>query len=422
MSISSKTASSKTPLIQWKKLPKLQKTPKISICTPTYNRRPFIPFIMKCVMHQTYPLNRIEWIVVDDGTDCVKDLFDEFIANAGTIASNICVKYIGPEIIGEGIKLTLGEKRNMTHKYATGDVIVYMDDDDYYPPERISHAVKMLQNNPKAWISGSSELHIYFKHINKMFQFGPYGPKHATAASFAFRRELLEQTSYQNEACLAEERHFLQNNTIPFVQLDVRKTILVFSHNHNSFDKKQSLNDPANSMFIKPSMYSVDDFIKQPDLKQFYMIDIEQCLENYHPGELKNKQDVLKQLEEMRINRLKKSSEFYINAQKEAHTNLQIQSVIQTIMSVKPYKQKEESSIVKVSNDKQELDKKIKYYQSKLIELGETPQIISTKDKDNDNDNDNDTNEMLNRYMYMQHLENQLKNKIQEKIREKNKK
>ena len=40
-----------------------------------------------------------------------------------------------------------------------------MDDDDYYPPERISHAVSTLQKNPKALCAGSSTMYIYFKHI-----------------------------------------------------------------------------------------------------------------------------------------------------------------------------------------------------------------------------------------------------------------
>jgi len=28
-------------------------------------------------MAQEYPKSRMEWIVLDDGTDCVKDIFDE---------------------------------------------------------------------------------------------------------------------------------------------------------------------------------------------------------------------------------------------------------------------------------------------------------------------------------------------------------
>ena len=51
--------------------------PFVSVCTPTYNRRPFIHVIKQCFQSQTYPKHLIEWIVVDDGSDKVEDLLHE---------------------------------------------------------------------------------------------------------------------------------------------------------------------------------------------------------------------------------------------------------------------------------------------------------------------------------------------------------
>ena len=64
--------------------------------------------------------------------------------------------------------MTLGKKRNLMHEKSSGAILVYMDDDDYYPPTRISHAVEKLTKNPNADCAGSSEIYIYFKHIEKM--------------------------------------------------------------------------------------------------------------------------------------------------------------------------------------------------------------------------------------------------------------
>jgi glycosyltransferase involved in cell wall biosynthesis len=50
--------------------------------------------------------------------------------------------------------MPLGQKRNIMHSHARGDIIVYMDDDDYYPPERVEHAVDMLTKNPQALCAG----------------------------------------------------------------------------------------------------------------------------------------------------------------------------------------------------------------------------------------------------------------------------
>jgi len=268
--------------------------PLVSVCTPTYNRRPFIPTMLSCFLNQTYPKSRIEWIIVDDGTDKVRDVIE---------AANIPqIKYFAlPD------KLTLGAKRNFMHSHCNGSIIVYMDDDDYYPPERISHAVDKLQENRNALCAGSSEIYIYFKHIKKMKQFGPYGPNHATAGTFAFRSELLKMTKYEETAAVAEERAFLKDYTIPFVQLDPMKTILVFSHEHNTFDKRKLLNNPHPD-FVKDSPKTVNDFIKlekEEGIKRFFMEEIDGLLAKYEPGEPKMKPDVLKQIAEIETSRAK---------------------------------------------------------------------------------------------------------------------
>ena len=256
-----------------------QLKPLVSICTPTFNRRPFFPFIIKCFENQDYPKDRLEWIIIDDGTDPVEDI----------VSVVPQVKYYRYEK-----KMSLGEKRNLMHEKATGSILVYMDDDDYYPPDRVSHAVETLEKNPRALCAGSSEMYIYFKHIHKMIQFGPYGPNHATAATFAFRRELLNQTKYEDDAAVGEEKQFLKNYTIPFVQLDPMKTILVFSHVHNSFDKKTLLDKP--NQYVKESTKKVSDFIKDENIVRFFMTDIDTLLNSYQPGRPENKPDVVKQI------------------------------------------------------------------------------------------------------------------------------
>ena len=48
--------------------------PFVSVCTPTFNRRPFINQMIKCFDNQTYPKDKLEWIIIDDGTDKIADL------------------------------------------------------------------------------------------------------------------------------------------------------------------------------------------------------------------------------------------------------------------------------------------------------------------------------------------------------------
>ena len=272
--------------------------PFVSVCTPTFNRRPFIENMFQCFRNQTYPKHRIEWIIVDDGTDKIKDMVEK---------SNIPqIRYFDvPE------KMTLGAKRNYMHKFVRGSIIVYMDDDDYYPPERVEDAVEKLDANPNALAAGSSEIYIYFKHIQKMYKCGPYNPNHATAGTFAFRTELLKITKYEEGAAVAEERAFLKDYTIPFVQLDPMKAILVFSHNHNTFDKRKMLDNPHPDFFRECSR-TVEEFIRKPEEKpiyDFFMNQIDGLLENYEPGHPKMKPDVLKQIKEIEEQREKMMKE-----------------------------------------------------------------------------------------------------------------
>jgi glycosyltransferase involved in cell wall biosynthesis len=283
--------------------------PFVSICTPTFNRRPFIEIMFQCFRNQDYPKSRIEWIIVDDGTDKIKDLVDK---------SGIPqIKYFPIEQ-----KMKLGKKRNYMHTLTKGEYLIYMDDDDYYPPDRISHAVEVLENNHQALCAGCSEIYVYYKHVKKMMQCGPYGPNHSTAGTFAFRRSLLEVTKYEDEASLAEEKAFLKDYTIPMAQLEPTKSILVFSHEHNSFDKKKLFDNP-NVDFFKESEKTVETFIhrkNEENIKKFFMQDVDMLLKKYAPGDPVMKPDVILQMKELELEREKMIAD-HLNTQRKFQEN-----------------------------------------------------------------------------------------------------
>lgn len=259
-------------------------TTKVSICTPTFNRRPFIKMMVDNIMKQTYPKDLLEWIIVDDGSDPIGDLVKD-------------IPFV--HYFYEEKQMDLGRKRNYMHEKCKfngdEDIIVYIDDDDYYPPERISHAVDKLTQDKDVLCAGSSELYLWFNELNKMYKFGPYGPKHATAGTFAFKRKLLKDTSYEDSALLAEERHFLKNYTVPFVQLDPIKTILVISHRQNTFDKKNLIDEKnqfCNVSTLKPSV-----FIKTKEPFDFYINELDPLLENYVDGDISNKPKIIEEID-----------------------------------------------------------------------------------------------------------------------------
>ena len=344
--------------------------PFVSVCTPTFNRRPFIETMFECFRNQDYPKSRIEWIIVDDGTDKIEDLIEK---------SNIPqIRYFKVDK-----KMFLGAKRNYMHKYAQGSIIVYMDDDDYYPPERISHAVERLQSDPKALCAGNSEIYVYFKTLSKMIQCGPYHDTHATAGTFAFKKQLLEQTQYEEGAAIAEERAFLKGYTIPFVQLDPLKSILVFSHDHNTFDKRRMFDNP-DPQYFKESDKTVDTFIRKENekpIKDFFMRDIDELLKKYKPGLPEMKPDVLKQIKEIEkdreetmkkeIEKRKQNGPIMLQQNGKPPVPLTSEQVVQMMQQQQQQIQQLNEQLNQANNNNNQMQKIINMLQNQLVEKNE---------------------------------------------------
>ena len=212
--------------------------------------------MIACFLSQTYPQNQMELVILDDGSDKIKDLIDE------SGLTNIVY-------LAEDEKMNIGMKRNKLNAAAKGDIIVCMDDDDYYSPERVEHVVKKLMSNPKYLICGSSQIFMYYTDIQKIYQFGPYAPNHATNGTFAYKRKFLENHKYDETVTHAEETSFVNKYTEPMLQLDPFKVMLVMAHSENTFDKKKMRETP--NPFVKLTNFKIKDFIKnQSELRAFY--------------------------------------------------------------------------------------------------------------------------------------------------------
>lgn len=233
--------------------------PFVTVVTPTYNRRRFIPWLIKSYQEQTYKKDRMEWIILDDGQDKVKDLFEE----AAKKIPNI--RYFALDE-----KLTIGAKRNRLNDLATGEIIIAMDDDDYYPPDRVSHVVTRFRAaDPKIELAGSSEIYMYYSDNKTIYKLGPYNPNHATNGTMAWKVSYARSHRYDEDVTHAEEKSYLDEYKNPMIQLDPFKVMLVMSHSENTFDKKKMRED-TNNPFVKKTGMKIKDFIKDSALRNFF--------------------------------------------------------------------------------------------------------------------------------------------------------
>ena len=232
--------------------------PFVSVVTPTYNRRRFIPILIKCYEAQEYKKDRMEWIILDDGQEKVGDLF----AEAAKRIPNI--RYMSMDE-----KRTIGAKRNILNEEARGSLIVAMDDDDYYPPTRVSAAVLGFRKNLKTELAGASEIYMYYSDIQTIYKLGPYGASHATNGTMAWRSSYAKTHKYDEVVTHTEERSFLEDYKHPMIQLDPFKVMLVMSHSENTFDKKK-LRESENP-FVKKTTMKLRDFIKDKAIREFFV-------------------------------------------------------------------------------------------------------------------------------------------------------
>jgi glycosyltransferase involved in cell wall biosynthesis len=230
--------------------------PFVSVITPTYNRRKFIPHLINCYKAQSYPKGRMEWIILDDGSDPVGDLFQ----NLGI--PNVHYVHL-PE------KLTIGAKRNLLNVKSCGDIIVAMDDDDYYPPGRVSTVVMSFKQKPNYELAGASEIYMYYSDIQTIYKLGPYHDKHATNGTMAWKRSYANKHLYDETVTHAEEKSFLEGYIHPMIQMNPMKVMLVMSHSDNTFDKKK-LRESENNPFIKKTNLKLKNFIDDAALRDFF--------------------------------------------------------------------------------------------------------------------------------------------------------
>lgn len=141
---------------------------------------------------------------------------------------------------------TIGALRNLCLDYALqagADYIVFWDDDDYYPPERIATGVDALKTTPTAEIAASSRMYVLLTKENILMEVGPYGPSHGTAATYTVRRRYAEANRFPDRS-RGEELGFTREWRAPMVQLPADKTILVMGHSRNTVNKSDIYKTP----------------------------------------------------------------------------------------------------------------------------------------------------------------------------------
>jgi hypothetical protein len=239
----------------------IESTDNAIIIVPTYNRKHFFPSLFYQFEYQDYPKHLLKMIILDDSDISNQDYIDSL---------NIDIKDRVTYIYNE-IKNTIGKKRNLLNNYAIehgADYIICFDDDDYYPPDRVSYSIKSMKEN-NYHICGSSALLIYFQKLNKIYIHKSIVNKffygHACNGTLAYTKEYAKYNKYNDNKTYGEEKEFLRNFKIKLLQLDYTKVMLCIAHNLNTVDKYTYINN------YDEYQYKIEDIIKNDFLLDFFI-------------------------------------------------------------------------------------------------------------------------------------------------------
>ena len=207
-------------------LPAEEDLPCVSVVTITRDRRLFFGLAKHSFLCQAYPAEKIEWVIIDDGKDAIKDLITD-------------LPYVKYRLLDE--PMTIGAKRNLAAEIASHDILIHMDDDDVYPNHSILTRVAMMMMGPVKKCVFSTTIPCYALTEHKSFMNVPPlilpWSQRVSEATMAYTREFWKERPFDSVS-VAEADTFIRGREDACRELSPQDIIVSLCHPKQSTSRK----------------------------------------------------------------------------------------------------------------------------------------------------------------------------------------
>jgi glycosyltransferase involved in cell wall biosynthesis len=209
----------------------------VSIVTITQHKRfESLKILYNIIQRQNY-LQIKEWVIVEGSQDielhnenikCIREFINEK-QDQTDIEMNLVYNN---EII------PLSNLRNLGNDNCSGEIIVCMDDDDYYHREYIPYIVGLFKKYNRL-IAGTTKMYMYDYKYGKIYKCKGFHNNHSTNNCLSYKKEYLKNHRYTEGLHMAEEYSFTNGFSEPMIQLNPDKSIITSIHSYNTVDKRE---------------------------------------------------------------------------------------------------------------------------------------------------------------------------------------
>jgi hypothetical protein len=209
--------------------------PAISIVTPTYHRQKLMDIAFHNMLATDYPRDKIEWVIVEDGTDPALSAREKIISFQLQVPE-LSIKYIPIEG-----KMTIGEKRNLGVEHSKNEIIVFMDDDDHYPSTSFRRRVAWLLCNDKKKIASCTTLALYdLIHGVSAVNVPPFQlplSQRISEATLTFQKSAWRERPFP-AVSLSEGEGWIEGREQEVLEFPPQQIIVAFTHRGNSSGRR----------------------------------------------------------------------------------------------------------------------------------------------------------------------------------------